>query len=98
VSSSPKLGTSGWGLAAYSTMFDPKSRLSLFGVMAQYSSTQSFIATLFAHTSFSADHQRITALVVFGAIKNDYQDYLRTGCLSKPTILSRRSRCGICFG
>ncbi|HKF46666.1 MAG TPA: hypothetical protein VKB38_04860 [Terracidiphilus sp.] len=79
VSSSPKLGTSGGGLGAYATKFDPKSRLSLIGVMAQYSSTQSIIATLFARTSFTADHQRITALVVFGNIKNDYQDYLGTG-------------------
>ena len=79
VSSSPKLGTSGGGLGAYAIKFDPKSRLSLIGVKAEYSSTQSIIASLFARTSFSADHQRITAVAVFGNIKNDYQDYLGTG-------------------
>ena len=60
VSSNPKLGTSGGGLGAYATKFDPDSRLSLIGGKAEYSSTQSIIASLFARTSFSADHQRIT--------------------------------------
>jgi hypothetical protein len=66
-------------LGAYATKFDPESRLSLIGAMAQYTSTQSIIATLFARTSFSADHQRVAAVAAFGHIKNDYQDYLGTG-------------------
>ena len=45
----------------------------------RYSSTQSQVATLFARTSFSADHHRIVALGMFGQIKNDYEDYLGTG-------------------
>ena len=79
VSSSPKLGTSGGALGAYATVFDPGSRVSLFGVMAQYTSTESIIASVFARTSFGADHHRIVAVAVFGNIKNDYQDYLGTG-------------------
>jgi hypothetical protein len=79
VSSSPKLGTSVGALGAYATTFDPASRLSLFGAMAQYTSTESIIAALFARTSFAADHHRIIALAVLGNVKNDYDDYLGTG-------------------
>ena len=79
VSSSPKLGTSGGALGAYVTVLDAGSRVSLFGAMAQYTSTQSVIATAFARTSFGADHHRLVAVAVFGNIKNDYQDYLGTG-------------------
>ena len=79
LSSSPKLGTSGGGLGAYMHKFDEESRVSLFGLSYQYSSTQSQVATLFARTSFSADHHRIVALGMFGQIKNDYEDYLGTG-------------------
>jgi hypothetical protein len=79
VSSSPKLGTSGGALGAYATTFDPDSRVSIFGVMAQYTSTRSIIASVFARTSFGADHHRIIAIAGLGNIKNDYQDYLGTG-------------------
>ena len=79
VSSSPKLGTSGGALGAYAAVFDPGSRVSIFGVMAQYTSTESIIAGAFARTSFGADHHRILAIAAFGNIKNDYQDYLGTG-------------------
>jgi hypothetical protein len=79
VSSSPKLGTSGGALAAYLKKFDPESRVSLFGVTYQYTSTQSSIGAAFARTSFGEDHHRIIAVAAFGLIKNDYQDYLGTG-------------------
>ena len=59
--------------------FDAKSRVSLFGVSYQYTSTHSQIASAFARTSFGADHHRIIAVGVFGNIKNDYDDYLGTG-------------------
>jgi hypothetical protein len=78
-SSSPKLGTSGGGMGAYMRAFDAKSRVSLFGMSYQYTSTHSQIASAFARTSFRADHHRIIALGVFGNIKNDYDDYLGTG-------------------
>jgi len=78
-SSSPKLGTAVGGLIAYLHAFDEESRVSLFGVTYQYSSTHSQIAAAFARTSFGADHHRIVAIAVFGQIKNDYDDYLGTG-------------------
>jgi hypothetical protein len=78
-SSSPKLGTAGGGLGAYVHVFDPGSRVSLFGVMYEYTSTHSQVATAFARTSFGADHHRLVALVAFGQIKNDYSDYLGSG-------------------
>jgi hypothetical protein len=78
-SSSPKLGTSFGGLGAYLHVFDPGSRVSLFGVVYQYSSTHSQIASAFARTSFGGDHHRIVAIAAFGHIKNDYADYLGTG-------------------
>lgn len=79
VSSNPKLGTTVGGLGAYVTMFDPASRVSIFGVMYQYTSTDSSIGGLIARTSFGADHHRISALAAFGTIKNEYEDYLGTG-------------------
>jgi hypothetical protein len=79
LSSSPKLGTSVGGLGAYIRVFDPASRVSLFGVTYQYTSTDSSVAGLFARTSFGADHHRIVALAMLGYIKNDYDDYLGTG-------------------
>ena len=78
-SSSPKLGTAGGGLGAYMHTFDPGSRVSLFGVTYEYTSTHSQIAVAFARTSMGGDHHRIMAVTVLGHIKNDYEDYLGTG-------------------
>jgi hypothetical protein len=79
LSSSPKLGTAAGALGAYMHTFDPESRVSLFGMMYEYTSTDSQVAVAFARTSFGRDHHRITAITVFGKIKNDYDDYLGTG-------------------
>jgi len=78
-SSSPKLGTAFGGLAAYLHTFDPASRVSLFGVVYEYTSTHSQIASAFTRTSFGADHHRIVTIVAFGHIKNNYDDYLGNG-------------------
>lgn len=78
-SSSPKLGTAGGAIGAYLHFFDPASRVSLFGVIYEYTSTHSQIASAFARTSFGADHHRILVIAAFGLIKNDYADYLGTG-------------------
>jgi hypothetical protein len=78
-SSSPKLGTALGGLGAFLHVFDPKSRVSLFGLSYQYTSTHSQIASAFARTSFGADHHRVVVIAVLGQIKNDYDDYLGTG-------------------
>ena len=80
VSSSPKLGTSFGGMAAYLHTFDPGSRVSLFGIsLSGTTSTHSTVAAAVARTSFGADHHRIVGLATFGLIKNDYEDYLGTG-------------------
>ena len=79
VSSNPKLGTSFGGLGAYLHVFDPGSRVSMFGVNLQYTSTDSTIALIFARTSFRADHHRIVMMAAFGYIKNDYDDFLGSG-------------------
>ncbi len=79
VSSDPKLGTSFGGLGAFVHTFDPDSRVSLFGAKAQYTSTSSIVAVVFARTSFGADRHRIVGIAAFGKIKNDYDDYLGTG-------------------
>ena len=79
VSSNPKLGTAFGGMGAFLHKFDPESQVSIFGVMYQYTTTDSSIAAVFARTSWGADHHRIIALTAFGYIKNDYEDYLATG-------------------
>jgi hypothetical protein len=78
-SSSPKLGTSVGGMAAYAHKFDAASRISLFGLNFQYTSTDSIVAALFTRASFHSDRHRVTAIAAFGRIKNDYSDYLGTG-------------------
>src|SRR5436190_14197621 len=78
-SSNPKLGNAVGGMAAYVTKFDPKSQVSIFGLSAQYTDTESATATLFARTSFSEDQHRISMVLVCGRIKNDYDDFLGTG-------------------
>ena len=78
-SSNPKLGTSLGGIGAYVTKFDPESQVSLFGLTAQYTNTDSATAAAIARTSFRADHHRISTVAAGGRIKNDYDDYLGTG-------------------
>ena len=79
VSSNPKIGTSGGVMAAFVKKFDPDSRVSLIGLMYQYTSTESSIGSAFARLSFRADLHRIVGIAAFGRINNDYQDYLGTG-------------------
>jgi hypothetical protein len=79
LSSNPKLGTSFGGMGAYLRVFDPGSRVSMFGVNYQYTSTNSTIAVVFARTSFGGDRHRIVAMAGFGHIKNDYENFLGSG-------------------
>jgi hypothetical protein len=79
LSSNPKLGTSLGGLAGYMHYFDPESKVSIFGASAQYTSTDSIVAAVFAKASFRADHHRLLALAAGGDIKNNYDDFLGTG-------------------
>jgi hypothetical protein len=75
----PELGSAFGGLGAYLHKFDPQSQLSLFGISAQYTSTDSATASAFARASFGADQHRITFIGISGVIKNDYNDFLGTG-------------------
>jgi hypothetical protein len=85
VSSNPKLGTSVGALGAYVFKFDPKSRTSLIGLTASYTSTQSYIGSAFARLSWDEDHQRLIVIGAFGHVNNDYNDYLGTGQPLKTT-------------
>ncbi|KXU85837.1 hypothetical protein CR51_39150 [Caballeronia megalochromosomata] len=78
-SNNPKLGTSVGGLVGYARKFDPESQVSMFGVAAQYTSTNSVTAAIFARTSFDQDQHRLSVLAVGGSIKNDYDNFLGTG-------------------
>ena len=66
-------------MGAYVTKFDPESQVSIFGLSAQYTDTESATVAAIARTSFGADHHRISMVAVAGKIKNDYDDYLGTG-------------------
>src|SRR3954462_1518933 len=79
VSSNPKLGTAVGGFGGYAITFDPGGRVSLFGATYQYTSTHSTIGAAFARPSFGAAPHRIAAVVAFGYVKNNYDDYLGTG-------------------
>jgi len=78
-SNNPKLGTSVGALAGYVRKFDPQSQVSIFGVSAQYTSTDSATAVVFGRTSFDADRHRLNAIAIGGLIRNDYDDFLGTG-------------------
>ncbi len=66
-------------MGAYLHKFDPRSRVSVFGVNYQYTSTHSSVAAAFARTSFGADRHRIVGIAGLGFIKNEYEDYLGSG-------------------
>ena len=78
-SNNPKLGTSVGAMAGYITKFDPQSQVSIFGVSAQYTSTDSATVALFARTSFAGDQHRLKVGALGGRIKNDYDDFLGSG-------------------
>jgi hypothetical protein len=85
VSNGPKMGTSVGAMGAYLHYFDPKSEVSMFGGIFQYSNTHSMVGGAFARTSFGADHHRIDGFVGFGYVENEYEDYLGTGKPFKTT-------------
>src|SRR6188474_4460 len=75
----PKLGTSLGALAGYVRKFDAQSQVSIFGVSAQYTSTDSATAVVFGRTSFDADQHRLIGIAIGGRIRNDYDDFIGTG-------------------
>jgi len=78
-SSNPKLGTAVGALVGYLHSFDDKSRPSIFALTGQYTSTESIVAGAMARASWDQDHQRLISGLMYGNIKNDYDDYLGTG-------------------
>ncbi|WP_380226755.1 BamA/TamA family outer membrane protein [Jeongeupia naejangsanensis] len=78
-SSSPKLDTAAGVLAAYVTRLDERSRPSMFGASAKYTTSDSLVAALFAKTSFDEDRQRLNVYSFLGNINNEYENYLGTG-------------------
>ncbi len=79
ISSDPKVGTSLGALGAYLHDFDEESPVSMFGLGAIYSNTDSYGGGLFAQTYFDKDTQRLTAFAGGGKIRNDYSDFLGSG-------------------
>jgi hypothetical protein len=78
-SNNPKLGASFGGLGAYVRKFDPQSQVSMFGVNAQYTSTDSATLGAFVRASLAGDQHRISVRAYGGLIKNDYDNFLGTG-------------------
>jgi len=75
----PKLGTSVGALVGYVRKFDAQSQVSIFGISAQYTSTDSATAVMFGRTSFDADQHRLIGIAIGGLIRNDYDDFIGTG-------------------
>jgi len=79
VSSAPKFGTSIGAMAAYLHAFDEDSPTSTFGLMAQYSNSESLMGGAFGRTYFDHDRQRLIAGTFFGEINNEYSDFQGIG-------------------
>lgn len=85
VSSDPKISTSAGAMVGYMHAFDEASPPSIFAAAGTYSTTDSWVAGIFAKTHFSEDRHRITAGVFTGLIRNDYDDFLGTGLSAQTT-------------
>jgi len=79
VSSAPKFGTSVGAMGAYLHAFDEDSPTSTFGLMAQYSNSESLMGGAFGRTYFDHDRQRLIAGTFYGEINNQYTDFLGSG-------------------
>jgi hypothetical protein len=75
----PKLGFAGGAIVGYMHYFDEKSKFSMIGVNAQYTSTGSAILGFVTKLSFGEDYHRFIGLAIGGNIRNDYDDFLGTG-------------------
>ena len=79
VSSAPKFGTSLGAMAGYLHQFDDDSPTSMFGIMGQYSDTDSYTYGAFARMYFDHDKQRLLMGAIRGKIINEYEDFLGSG-------------------
>jgi len=78
-SNAPKLGTSLGAMAGYVHRFDVVSPPSMFGVMGNYSNTESITIAAFSRIYFDQDKQRLLIGAVRGEVNNEYADFLGTG-------------------
>ena len=79
ISSDPKLSTTVGAMIGYMKKFDKESPDSMFGLIGNYSTTDSYTFVGFAKAYFDRNNQRITAAIVRGEINNDYDDFLGSG-------------------
>ena len=79
ISSDPKVSTSAGAMVGYMHAFDEASPPSIFAVAGTYSTTDSWIAGIFAKTHFGEDRHRVTAGAFGGLIRNDYSDFQGSG-------------------
>jgi hypothetical protein len=85
ISSNPKVGTSGGGMAGYLFKLDAGSTSSMLGIGGTYSTTDSAIGGLFLRAFRDDDSKRLTAVAGSGKIENDYEDFLGTGLPAQTT-------------
>ena len=97
-SSNPKLGTSLGAMGAYVTKFDPESQVSIFGLSAQYTDTDSATVAAIARTSFGADHHRISMLAVGGRSRMTMTTTSVPGCRSSRKTTSAPCWPDTCIG
>ncbi|PKI15844.1 hypothetical protein [Colwellia sp. 12G3] len=79
ISSDPKLSTTIGLMSGYLKAFDKESPDSMFGLIGNYSNTDSYTLVGFGKAYFDKNNQRITAAIVRGEINNDYDDFLGSG-------------------
>ena len=79
----PKLGTNGGALVAYLPKLDPDSNQSMIAAAATYSNTDSLVGAIFADLYWDNDKHKLTAGLIYGDIKNSYDDFLGTGVTAK---------------
>jgi len=79
VSSDPKVSTSAGAMVGYMHAFDELSPPSIFAVAGTYSTTDSWVAGIFAKTHFKEDRHRVSAGAFTGLIRNAYSDFQGTG-------------------
>ena len=85
VSSAPKFGTSIGAMGAYLHQFDDDSPTSMFGIIGQYSNTDSNFYGAFARMYFDHDKQRLILGAIRGKVNNEFEDFLGSGQLVKTT-------------
>jgi len=85
VSSDPKLGTTLGAVGGYTFDMDAGSRPSTVMAFGTYSDTDSWFAGLFGDVHWGEGTHQVTAGLIQGTIRNEYEDFLGTGLEAKTT-------------